>query len=431
MAPVPLRDEASESLPDDVVPFGGHYYKVFKDRLSWPEAKRRCEDMGGSLACVTSLEELKFLWKLANRDHAPDGTCCWVGATDEERETEWTWLSGEPFGLRKVLVAEGGLAENCLNLRVRSGLLEDFPSAGEQVGPQWFVCEWTTPPRMVRLTEVAPLEKEVGFGRYLVNERGPNNEWPMIPEDYRFCDEYLYAFAPSRLVYAIPPQARSFSAVAYSPSEFCMQYEVIADGRTVYQQGGLGVNAVQVDLPEGAKSLELRIGNPIGEQYGWTYWLFPRFHAERASSVRQLDGNEPHVKLTELKPLSAEAGCGGLRVNEHGGTAGPLHLVRPELCPEFIFAHATSRVVFPLPEGAFEFSAIGYCMSSQEVQYVVRVDGRTVFESPQAGIVPINVALPKESKQIELVVEGLTNGFCDHSFWCYPRVSCSPDDKAR
>ena len=58
----------------------GHKYKVFKEKVTWHEAKKRCEDMGGYLATMTTKGENKFVAKLTGNDQT------WLGATDEKKE---------------------------------------------------------------------------------------------------------------------------------------------------------------------------------------------------------------------------------------------------------------------------------------------------------------------------------------------------------
>jgi hypothetical protein len=59
---------------------------------------------------------------------------------------------------------------------------------------------------------------------------------------------------------------------------------------------------------------------------------------------------------------------------------------------------------------------------SGDVKFLVRVDGKLLFESPKAGIVPISVRLPRDAKRLELLVDDCGNNWEDKSFWCYPRL---------
>ena len=83
-----LCEWESKQFPRATAEFGGHHYKVFWERRTWQEAKKRCEELGGHLACVQSREENDFLTKLT------EGKGVWLGGTDEAKEGEWRWVTG-------------------------------------------------------------------------------------------------------------------------------------------------------------------------------------------------------------------------------------------------------------------------------------------------------------------------------------------------
>ena len=62
--------------------------------MSWHDAKAYCESLGGYLATITSQEENDFIYSnLAN--NSPQVS--WLGATDEEEEGVWKWVTGETW----------------------------------------------------------------------------------------------------------------------------------------------------------------------------------------------------------------------------------------------------------------------------------------------------------------------------------------------
>lgn len=96
MMSVPFTVTAEETemdIPADAYMFNGHYYKVFKETVSWHEAKLMCENLGGHLATVTSDQENNFIYGLVQ----DAGVQSWLGGTDEEIEGEWKWITGEDW----------------------------------------------------------------------------------------------------------------------------------------------------------------------------------------------------------------------------------------------------------------------------------------------------------------------------------------------
>lgn len=128
------------ALPQDVVEFGGNYYKVFFENLSWQEAKRRCESMGGYLAIVTNKAEDEFLSAIS-RSHV------WIGATDEREKGQWTWVDGTTLSYSNWDIGEPNNASD-----PRTGQGEHYLMISKYA--KWndlsldspiikgFICEW-------------------------------------------------------------------------------------------------------------------------------------------------------------------------------------------------------------------------------------------------------------------------------------------------
>lgn len=73
--------------------FGGHCYKVFTNQVTWLDAAAYCEQQGGHLATISSVEENQFLYDLL----PPSVDQCWLGGSDQIAEGTWEWVTGEPF----------------------------------------------------------------------------------------------------------------------------------------------------------------------------------------------------------------------------------------------------------------------------------------------------------------------------------------------
>jgi len=154
-------------------------------------------------------------------------------------------------------------------------------------------------------------------------------------------------------------------------------------------------------------------------------WCYPRFHAVAANKItdKQLDGKPSSLKFTVA---AHTVGHGAFVHNKHWDdavkTATVVHFRDAQPCDEFLYAIAASSVTYSVTEGMNRFTAIGYNVQSFDVKYEVWADGKRIYQSPKAGIIPIDVSLPPKTKSIELKVDHLGNNQWDHSLWCYPRL---------
>lgn len=86
------------NIPSTAVEFNGHYYQVYDESMTWTEAKKYCESLGGHLATITSQEEQQFIEsQLVNGQKS----CYWLGGTDSAVEGKWNWVTGEEFSYTK------------------------------------------------------------------------------------------------------------------------------------------------------------------------------------------------------------------------------------------------------------------------------------------------------------------------------------------
>ena len=142
-------------------PANGHYYQRIDVTMSWPKAKTYCETRGGYLATVTSAQENNFIYQNFAQDHV-----CWLGATDEVKEGEWKWVTGEPFAFTKWFAGEpnnkGGV-EHYIALGNTANIFENGTRFFYRFESKWNdhradgtyhgkaiaypICEWNTLPR--------------------------------------------------------------------------------------------------------------------------------------------------------------------------------------------------------------------------------------------------------------------------------------------
>jgi len=128
----------------------GHAYKVFKEKLLWPQAKQRCEELGGHLVSITSQEEQEFLHTVIEKSGIAVDTRqgldswrekLWAGGTDEGSEGKWRWVDGSAWGFTPWVKGQPDGDGNFLNIcpHIRGGWNDDHAVGALVTG---FICEW-------------------------------------------------------------------------------------------------------------------------------------------------------------------------------------------------------------------------------------------------------------------------------------------------
>ena len=115
--------------------YDGHWFKYYDELKTWAEAKAACEAMGGHLATSTSAEKNNFLVKISG------GAQVWLGATDEETEGTWKWVTGEDWDYTNWNTGEpnnSGGAEHYLQMSFGSSGKWNDLSATSRLG---YICE--------------------------------------------------------------------------------------------------------------------------------------------------------------------------------------------------------------------------------------------------------------------------------------------------
>jgi hypothetical protein len=284
---------------------------------------------------------------------------------------------------------------------------------------------------LVRLVGQPAKEATVGFARFLVNQipqeaHRPGEcerDWPLITRDFSICQDFYGAHAPSRLKCPIPKFAKSFSAIGFNHSSKTVKYLVFIDGKQIFDSGVTGIGLVKLNIPPNSSLLELVV-DPAGD-HSWdhSYWCYPRFHTGPIDELTDtmLEGPASPLKLVIA---SHSIGAHTFTHNQPIGTlkSVPIHIRDAQPCDEFLVAHANSSVTYAVPAAMNRFTAIGYNVMSHSVKFQVWADAKRIYESPQAGIVAIDVRLPPGTKTIQLKVDGLVDTRFDHSIWCYPRL---------
>lgn len=73
----------------------GHKYELYNTKMSWKDAYQLCAMKGGHLVTISSKNEDSFISQI-QKNYSPFDRM-WLGATDENSEGNWRWITGEAF----------------------------------------------------------------------------------------------------------------------------------------------------------------------------------------------------------------------------------------------------------------------------------------------------------------------------------------------
>lgn len=146
-----VNGAATRNIPSTALKFGDNYYQLYDNSMTWTQAEKYCESLGGHLATITTADENNFIKELiVNQGNKKT---YWLGASDAEKEGAWKWVTGERFlfsdwengdpnnDRRKTDEGEDYL-EIVSSLRWNDGE-EDGDGAGNYaLNNHGFICEW-------------------------------------------------------------------------------------------------------------------------------------------------------------------------------------------------------------------------------------------------------------------------------------------------
>jgi hypothetical protein len=134
ITPTPTLDRGVQN-PDN-----GHWYRVVFDRpLRWRAARDYCVSLGAHLVTLESTAESDFVFELN-----PYG---WMGATDEEHEGTWKWVTDQPWKYTHWAPGEpnncGGSGNSCTPEHYLT-FHGDYPALWNDIDDMEnsFTCEW-------------------------------------------------------------------------------------------------------------------------------------------------------------------------------------------------------------------------------------------------------------------------------------------------
>jgi hypothetical protein len=109
----------------------------------------------------------------------------------------------------------------------------------------------------------------------------PINTLKSVPIHYRDakpCHEFIYAHAPSSVSYRVPPGMTRFSAIGYNVISQEVRYEVWANARKIYGSEQAGIVSIDIKLPEGTKTIDLKVHELSRFDWDFSIWCYPRLH---------------------------------------------------------------------------------------------------------------------------------------------------------
>lgn len=128
--------------------YNNHKYEVFTDKLTWQQAKEKCESLGGHLVTINSAGEQEFIEKLL-KDY-PDND--YIIGLNRSLDEFGTWVTGEPVTYTNWGEPQpdnlGGSQDTAVIVNgVRKGgsyYIDRFEWDDNGNGSYPYICEWET-----------------------------------------------------------------------------------------------------------------------------------------------------------------------------------------------------------------------------------------------------------------------------------------------
>lgn len=119
----------------------------------------------------------------------------------------------------------------------------------------------------------------VGFGKLTHNQPiGGAQAVPVHFRDALPCDEFLFSVPNSTVTYSVPAGVTRFSAIGYCVFSHHVRFEVWADTKQIYRSPQAGIIPIDVKLPAGTKTVELKIDSLGNHQGDFSMWCYPRLY---------------------------------------------------------------------------------------------------------------------------------------------------------
>ena len=136
-----LRNEMIDYLVNnDCNMYNGHVYKVYTNTAKWADAKTACENLGGYLATITSIEEQGFISSFLTTPnlHLLGG---------QKVNDVWQWVTGEEWNYTNWETTYPSSTSSYISLAINNNNYNN--------NPKWrnvssttsypYICEWNSP----------------------------------------------------------------------------------------------------------------------------------------------------------------------------------------------------------------------------------------------------------------------------------------------
>lgn len=150
--PKTFNVEVLEYTPSYSVIYNSHVYSIYNTPTSWEKAKLVCEQKGGHLATITSIEEQNVIEELLNYGNLKYYS---LGASNLTSSGNWEWITNEPFDFsnwadgepNNVLNIENYLS--VFNIDAYKGKWNDTSNFSISGLSNGFICEYENLPQNI------------------------------------------------------------------------------------------------------------------------------------------------------------------------------------------------------------------------------------------------------------------------------------------
>lgn len=374
------------------VELDGHWYYLFDEAVSWNEAKKLCEQAGGTLATVTGWSEQAALQALIQEGELEH---YWIGASDEAMEGVWSWVTGEEFSATYWDSYQpdnnSGVEDYAVISRAFGNNWNDYPAEQENVG---YILE-------LQGTEVRTGRNLVGSGTVRHEDGTSYDAWVDDTYGNTHYGAILFhassgGWAQYELKGAYTRLAGVVSVYSEADSQEELDIAVFGDGKLLWSECGITrqMREVSFDVDvSGVQSVTIATRSSGTSGNGWLILDQAKLYGEQTEAAP--------AAFSRLSELYLIAGSEFSQANGlNRDTAGLLH----EGYMEFDAGRGASAA-WNLNGGytSFEGKLVTYNNTGADVSMNVRIYGDEELLLEEKGINKMSGAIP-----FEIDVTGVT-----------------------